>query len=132
MERKLEQKFAGGVSWFVKIGTAAEMFLAFLIVVPLTLWFAWAHGSGVAEPVVLSLFCASFVWLNVSILRWQRNLRKLGWKSPSKLSFGLGLRPGDSDELETWSKGRHLRYSFMAVLICMSAFAIVKYLSGDF
>lgn len=132
MERKVEQGFPGVISWFARIGTAAEMFLAFLIVVPLTLWLAWAHRTGVAEPVILTLFCASFAWLNVSILRWQRNLRNLGWKSPSKLSFGFGLRPEDSGELEIWSRGKHLRYSFTAVLICMAAFATVKWLSGDY
>lgn len=132
MERKFDQKFAGVMYWFVRTGTAVELFLAFLIVVPLTLWFAWVRRSGMAEPTILSLFCGSFVWLNIAILRWHRNLRQLGWRSPSKLSFGLGSRPEDLDELEIWNKGRHLRYSFLTVLICMAAFAIVKWLSGDY
>ena len=86
----------------------------------------------VAELMVLTLFCLSFVWLNISILRWQRCLRRLGSSSPGKLAFGLGPRPEGPDELSLWQRGTHFCYSFAAVLLCMSAFAILKWLNGDY
>lgn len=99
MGKHVGRKFSGAAAIFVRAGTALEFLMAFLIVVPLTLWFAWARHSTVAEPMVLTLFCLSFVWLNISILRWQRCLRRLGSSSPGKLAFGLGPRPEGPDEL---------------------------------
>jgi hypothetical protein len=106
--------------------------MAFLVVIPLTLWFAWVRHSTIAEPVVLTLFCLSFAWGNVVVLKWQRSFRKLGWSSPNKLAFGLGPRPEDPYELHLWQWGTHFRYSFTAILLCMLAFAIIKWLEGDY
>ena len=131
MANQAHGKFSLGVQAFVRAGTAFEFLVAFLVVIPLTLWLAWARHSTLAEPVVLTLFCLSFAWLNVSIVRWQRSLRKLGWTSPGKVSFGLGPRPEDSNELDIWERGKHFRYSFVAVLLSMLAFAIIKWLNGE-
>jgi hypothetical protein len=131
MVRQGDHRFSGAIGTFVKVGMALEIFVAFLVVIPLTLWFAWARHSTMAEPVVLTLFCLSFAWLNVSILRLQRSLRKLN-SSPGKVSFGLGPRPEDPDELDIWQRGTHFRYSFIAVLLSMLAFAITKWLNGDY
>jgi hypothetical protein len=130
MDKQNNSKFSGAVGIFVRTGTALEFLLAFLIVVPLTLWFAWKRHSTIAELVVSTLFCLSFVWLNVSILRWQRGLRRMGWSSPGRVSFGLGPRPEDPDELDIWNRGAHFRNSFVAVLLCMLAFGITKWLNG--
>src|ERR1700680_3003443 len=99
MDKPTDRSFFGAIGTFVRGVTALECLVAFLVVIPLTLYFAWARHSTLAAPIVLTLFCVSFAWLNVSILRWQRSLRKLGWKSAGKLSFGLGPRPEDPDEL---------------------------------
>jgi hypothetical protein len=40
--------------------------------------------------------------------------------------------PEDSDEAELWRRGVHVRYSFLAVIVCMAAFALVKYFTGDY
>jgi hypothetical protein len=116
---------------FVRAGTAAEIFLGFILVVPLTLFFAWRSHSTLIEPLALTLFCIAFVWLNISILRWQRGLRKLGWTARGRGAFGLGPRPDDPEELDIWQKGAHFRYSFVAVLISMMAFGIVKFINGE-
>src|SRR5580704_1565264 len=81
---------SGVIALLVRAGTAAQVFTAITVVVPLTLWVAWRGHSTITEPIVLTLFCLSFVWASLSILRWQRCLRRMGWQSPSKLSFGLG------------------------------------------
>jgi hypothetical protein len=131
MDKQADRKFSGAIGTFVRAGTALEFLVAFLVVIPLTLWFAWARRSTLAELVVLTLFCLSFAWLNVSILRWQRSLRKLRWSSSGKISFGLGPRPEDPEELGIWQRGTHFRYSFIAVLLCMAAFGLVKWLNGE-
>ena len=130
MNKPGDRNFPGAIGTIVRAGTALEFLIAFLVVIPLSLWFAWAGHSTVAEPVVLTLFCASFAWLNVSILRWQRSLRKLGWRSAGKLAFGFGPRPEDPDELHLWQLGIHFRYSFAAVALCMVAIPITAWLSG--
>ena len=132
MSDQTSRRFSSVVEGFVKSATALEFLMAFLVVIPLTLWFAWARHSEIAEAVILTFFCISFAWLNISILRWRRGLRKLGWTSPGRVSFGLGPRPEDPDELAAWQRGAHSRNSILAVLLCMVAFGIIKWLQGDY
>lgn len=131
VDKRSDGKLSEIAKIFVRAGTALEIFLGFVIVVPLTLFFAWRSHSTLIEPLVLTIFCVAFVWLNISILRWQRSLRKLGWTSRGRGAFGLGPRPDDPDELDIWQKGAHFRYSFVAVLVSMMAFGIVKWITGD-
>jgi hypothetical protein len=131
MGKQDDRTFASPMGAFVRTCTALEILIAFLVVIPLTLWLAWARHSTTAEPVVLTFFCLSFAWLNVSLLRWRRSVRNLGSSSSGKLAFGLGPRPEDLDEVRLWQVGIHLRYSFLAVILTMSAFAITKWLSGE-
>jgi len=131
MNKRPEGQFQTVIGSFVRAGTALQILMAFLVVIPLSLWFAWARHSTLVEPVVLTFFCLSFAWLNVSILRWQRCLRKMGWRSPARVSFGLGPQPEDPDELEIWRRGTHFRYSFIAVSLSMLAFGITKWLNGE-
>ena len=130
MNKEADQKISDIAKSFARAGTALELFAAFLVIIPLTLWLAWTYRSSLFESFALTLFCIAFAWLNLSILRWQGTLRKLGWSSPDRVSFGLGPRPDDPDELEIWLKGKHLRYSFTAVVLCMAAFGIVKWING--
>ena len=132
MDKQADRMFSGAVGILVRAGTALEFLIAFLVVVPLTLWFAWRRHSTLAEPVILTLFCLSFVWLNVSILRWQRGLRRLGWNFPGRVSFGLGPRPEDPNELDIWQRGIHFSHSLVAALLCMLAFGFMKWLNGDY
>ena len=123
---EIDRELSSAIGIFVRAGAALEFLLAFLVVIPLALWLAWARHSTIAEPVVLTLFCLSFAWGNVAVLKWHRSFRKLGWSSTNKLAFGLGPRPEDPDELHLWQWGRHFCYSFAAILLCMRAFAIIK------
>jgi hypothetical protein len=130
MNKQPDRKFQHATGSFVRASTGLSVLLAFLLVIPFTLWFTWARHSTMSEPVVLTFFCLSFAWLNFSILKWQRNFRKLGQSSSSRLL--LGPRPDDPDEQLAWRWGRQFLYSFLAVLVCMLAFAITKWLEGDF
>lgn len=132
MGKRIDGQLSKAIGIFVRASAALEILLAFLVVIPLTLWLAWARHSTIAEPVVLILFCVSFAWGNVAVLKWQRSFRELGWSSTNKLAFGLGPRPEDPDELQLWQWGRHFCYSFTAILLCMFALAILEWFQGDY
>lgn len=131
MDKHDERTFASAIGTFVRTSTALEILMAFLVVIPLTLWLAWARHSKTAESIVLTLFCLSFAWLNLSTLRLHRSPRKLGSSSPGGLAFGLGPRPEDPDEMRLWQCGIQFRYSFLAVALSMLAFGITKWLNGE-
>lgn len=130
MNKSGGQKFSDSIGLYVRASSGLAFLVALLIVIPLTLWLTWAHRSTVGESVVLTLFCLSFAWLNVSILKCQRSFRRLGDSSSSRLFFGQA--PEDPDELLAWRWGRHFRYSFLAVVLCMIAFGITKWINGDY
>jgi hypothetical protein len=123
--------FANAIATVVGAGTALQIPIAFLVVVPLTLWLAWSHHARIAESTALTLFCLSSAWLNISILGCHRSRRKLGLGSRGRLGFGLGPRPEDSDEMRLWQWGIQFRYSFLAVVLSMAAFATTKWLNGE-
>ena len=100
-----------------------------LTVVLLALWFGWSQRSSFGDALALTLFYVSFGWANISLFRWIRGIR--GWEgSASRLLFGP--RPEDSDELLVWKRGRHLRLSFLAMILTMSLFVTVKLIQGNY
>jgi hypothetical protein len=129
---RMPKQSAGGFSailgGFVRASSALAAFVAFAVVIPFTLWFAWTRRSGGSLAIIETLFCAAFGWMMIAILGWFRRFRGLG-QSSSKLL--LGPRPDDADELLAWKWGRHFRYSLLAVLISMGAFALVLWLKGE-
>jgi hypothetical protein len=127
-----EPEFRKSLGAVIRFGSATAAFLALAVVVPLTLWYGWKRHDELAEPIVGSVFCAAFAWCSISLLRWQRYMRKLGWSEPDKMAFGLGPRPTDSDDLAIWKRGTSLRYSFAALVLSMLAFGVMKYLEGDY
>jgi hypothetical protein len=129
MDSHATRKFSDVMGALVRGSSGLAALMAFLVVVPFTLWFAWARHSTLAEPIVLTLFCLSFAWLNMSILKWQRTFRSLGQSSSARLL--LGPRPEDQDELLVWQWGRQFRYAFLAVVVCMIAFGFIKWLNGE-
>jgi hypothetical protein len=129
MDERADQKFSKAIGLFIRASSGLAILLAFLVVIPLTLWFTWIRHSTIGEPVVLTLFCVSFAWGNISMLKWQRSLRRLGQSSSTRLL--LSPRPEDPDELLVWQWGRQFCYSFLAVLVSMSAFGIIKWLNGE-
>jgi hypothetical protein len=132
MDKQIDPRLSKAAEIIAGGGAALEFLLAFVVVIPLTLWLVWARHSTIAELIVLILFCASFAWGNIAVLNWRRSFRKLAWSSTNKLAFGLGPPPEDHDELRHWQWGRHFCYSFAAILLSMLAFAIIKWLQGDY
>ena len=130
MRKPNDARFALAIERFIRISSALSVFFGFIVVIPLTLWFAWAHHSTVAEAMIKTLFCISFGWMMVSTLGWFRSFRALGSGS-SSASLLLGPRPEDPDELRAWKWGRQFRYAVFALLLSMIAFAVILRLNGE-
>jgi hypothetical protein len=129
MEKQSDRTFFSAVGLFVRASTGLEILLAFLVVIPLTVWFAWSRKSTTIQSVIETLFCLSFAWGNVATWQWFRNFRKLGQSSSTRLL--LGPRPEDPDELRAWKWGRHCRYAFLAMILSMGGFAMVLWMRGE-
>ena len=95
--------------------------LGFFVLLPLTLCFAWAGTSAVADSVADSAFCLSFAWLLISLLQLRRNLKKLGLGPGGRTWLFAGRRPEDPDELRAWKWGWRFMFSVIMVLLCMVA-----------
>ena len=127
---KADIRLATTIDRLVRISAGLAAFLGFLVVIPLTLWFAWTHHSTLAEAIIKTLFCISFGWMTVSTLGWFRTFRALG-SGTSSAALLLGPRPEDPDELRAWKWGRQFRYSLFALLLSMIAFAVILKLNGE-
>jgi len=129
MEKHTGYGLQGAWRAFVRQLSTPIVFLWLLPISALMLWSALSARSAIDERLILTLFSAAFGWCSLSIWRWQRGC--VGWEgSASRLLFGP--RPEDPDELVVWQKGRQLRFSFLATALCMVAFAIMKWLQGDY
>src|SRR5712692_1341552 len=72
MDKQFAGKFQYGLGFVVKATTGLTILSGFLVVIPLTLWFAWARHSAIANSIAVSLFCLSFAWVLVSLLQLNR------------------------------------------------------------
>jgi hypothetical protein len=113
---------------FVSAFSGLAFFMGVLVVIPLSLWFAWAHRSTVAYSVAQTLFCLSFAWGLMSMLLAQRGLRKLS--SSERMRVFSGPRPEDSDELYAWKWLWQFMYAVIAVMLSMIAIPTTAWLSG--
>jgi len=117
----LEKQPEGKIQLYLRLlgqgMTGVTVLLGVLIVIPLTVWFAWSGSSSTAYSIVQLLFCFSFAWLLISLLRLQRNLRKLGLSPEDRTQLFSGPRPSDPDELRAWQCGWQFMYAALAVLL---------------
>jgi hypothetical protein len=127
---RADVRLATTIDRLVRISAGLATFLGFLVVIPLTLWFAWTHHSTLAEAIIKTLFCISFGWMMVAILGWFRSFRALG-NGASSGALLLGPCPGDSEQLRAWKWGRQFRYAVFAVLLSMIAFGVILWLNGE-
>lgn len=130
MDRRLNERFQGAVGGLVNTTSALSILLGLLVVIPLTLWFAWARHTTVLNPILVTLFCLSFGWGLVSMALCFRSLRKLGLDGQGRLRLFSGPRPADPDELRAWQLGWHFMYAVLAVMVCMIAIPVASWLSG--
>ncbi len=124
-------EFQRAVSALVRVVSVLAAVMAFLIVIPLTLRLAWGNTSRFANAIVMTLFCISFGWGNVSTIMMQRAVRKLGLSSISVKNIISSPRPVDPDELNVWIWMRRTLFAFIAVILCMIAIPLTWWLTGE-
>lgn len=130
MGKGLDERFQEAVAGLVKAMSALSILLGLVVVIPLTLWLAWAHHTTIADSVLLTLFCLSFGWCLVSMALCYRRLRELGLDGEGRLRLFSGPRPDDPDELRAWLLGWHFVFAVLAVMLCMIAIPMASWLSG--
>lgn len=130
MANRIEKGLETVLQNLAKAVTGLAILMAFLIVIPLTLWFAWAHYESLVNAILVTLFCVSFAWCWVSLILCYRRLLKLGLDGEGRLRLFSGPRPDDPDELLAWQSGWHFMYAVLAVLLCMIAIPMASWLSG--
>ncbi|PYU29602.1 MAG: hypothetical protein DMG31_16875 [Acidobacteria bacterium] len=130
MDKRLQKVFEGVWASLFKATTGFAILLAFLVVIPFTLWFAWAQHTTLVNPILVTLFCLSFAWVFVSMVLCYRRLRKLGLDGEGRMRLFSGPRPSDPDELRAWQLGWHFMYAVLAALLCMISIPLVSWLSG--
>jgi len=132
MDKQSTGRFQYGLGIIVKATTGLTILIGFLVVIPLTLWFAWIHHSAMANSIAVSLFCLSFAWLLISLFQLNRTLRKLGLGPEGRTRlFSMKSRPDDPDELRAWRSGWQFMYAILAVLLSMFAIPVTSWLAGQ-
>jgi hypothetical protein len=104
---------------------------AFLVIIPLTLWSAWANHSPLVFTILDTLLCLSFGWALISNFILFRRLRKLGLSGKGRLRLLSGPRPDDPDELKAWQAGWHFMFAILAVIFSIIALPVASWLSGQ-
>jgi hypothetical protein len=104
---------------------------AFVIVIPLSLWFTWRRDSTFANQIAVMLFCVAFAWGVLSTVHMLRGLRKLGLSPANRMRVLSGPRPDDPDELYAWKWAWQFLYAIIAVMLCMIAIPIASWLTGQ-
>ena len=127
-ENPVQTRMLGAGRVLGKGGLIGTAILA-VIVIPLTLWYAWSRNNSVAQTLAETAFCISMVWFLISTLRWTRSFGKLNGSSSAQLL--LGPFPADPNEQVAWRWGRHCRYAFFAMILSIGAFALVLWLRGE-
>lgn len=130
MAKRLDERYQDAVAGLVRTTSALSILLGLLVVIPLTLWFAWARHTTLVNPILVTLFCLSFGWGLVSMTLCFRSLKKLGLDGQGRLRLFSGPRPDDPGELRAWQLGWHFMYAVLAVLLCMIAIPVASWLSG--
>lgn len=123
--------FDKAMAAFVAGISGLSILLGFLVVIPLTLWFAWAHQRIDEYSILITLFCLSFFWMFMSMLQCHRSLRHLGLDGEARMRLFSGTRSDDPDELRAWKWGWHFVYAVIAVLLCIFSLPTVSWLTGN-
>lgn len=107
-----------------------SILLGLLVVIPLTLWFAWKNHTSPVNSILVTLFCLSFGWALLSLALFLRGFKELGLDGEERLRLFSGPRPSDPDELCAWQLGWNFMIAVLAVILCMFAIPFASWLSG--
>ena len=130
MSKRLSERFQGIMAGLVNAMSAFSILLGLLVVIPLSLWYAWVRPTALVDSLLATLSCLSFGWALVSAALCFRSLRKLGLDGQAGLRLFSGPRPDDRDELRAWQFGWQFMCAILAVLLCIIALPIASWLRG--
>ena len=128
--RRVERALGGG---FARIWLYLVALTGFLVVIPLSLWFAWNHhltGVEALYSVIETVGCLSWGFVLVSTQQVHRALRRLGVSGEGAKTLFSGTRPTDPDELVAWKWGWRFMYAIIAAFVCMLALPATAWLTG--
>jgi hypothetical protein len=121
--QKLLELLFEGWGWLVAL-------FAFVVIIPLSLWFAWRHPSSSVESILETILCCVWGWAFVSLWRFQRASRKLGLSGEGRLALLSGPRPTDPDELGLWKAVRDFLFAIIATGVCIASMPVADWLTG--
>ena len=128
--RREFERVAGG---FARTWTYLAAAVGFLIVIPVSLWFAWNHRLNGVESlysVIETVFCVAWGFVLVSTLQVYRAIRRLGISGEEAKTLFSGTRPVDPDELVAWKWGWRFMYAIIGTILCMMAIPATAWLTG--
>ncbi len=126
----VEWKIQGLAGTVVRFLSSVTALMAFLVVLPLMLWFAWVLRSTVIDSLFQVVLCMSFAWAVVSMLQAQRSLRRLGSSSSDRMRLFSGSRPDNPDKFRAWKWAWQFMYAVIGVLISMIAIPVTAWITG--
>jgi hypothetical protein len=126
MEKQSDIKPGWDVSFIIRYSSALTILMAFVVVIPFTLWFTWGHHWVSAYSIAVTLFCLSFGWAAWSMLQTQRGLRKLNLSSSDRMRLFSGSRPDNPDELCVWKWAWQFICAVIAGLLSLIAIPVVS------
>lgn len=130
MAKRLGEWFEVIAGGLVTTWTAVSILVGLLVVIPLTLWFAWARHTTLVMPFLLTLFCLSFGWVQVSLALLFRSVKKLGLDGAGRTRLFSGPRPDDPDELRAWQLAWQFMYAILAVILCIILIPVTSWING--
>ncbi|HTW24184.1 MAG TPA: hypothetical protein VMD78_11320 [Candidatus Baltobacteraceae bacterium] len=133
MTNRVQREFERAANRLAEIWSYVVAVVAFVLIIPLSLWFAWSrhpNGVEVMYSVAETISCVSWGFTFVSMLQLNRSLRRLGLSGTDAKSLFSGSRPANSDELTAWKWGWRFMYGIIAVLVCMMALPAISWFTG--
>jgi hypothetical protein len=103
--------------------------VAFLIILPLTFWFVWRNSDTLIIKMTQTIFCLSWGWIVVSLLKMFRVLREVGLTPMERLYVLSGPRPDDPDELRVWKSAWQFMIAVIATILFMIAIPLADSLT---
>ncbi|MGA8367909.1 MAG: hypothetical protein ACLQMT_13390 [Candidatus Acidiferrales bacterium] len=117
MDKQPSENLGNAIVIFFDSATLGVYVLLTLVVLALTLWFAWKRPSTLLHSVAETLGCLAFAWLNVSMLQMRHHVRRLGLSPSEVAKLFSGSRPDDPDRARALWWGWQFFYSIFAVLL---------------
>lgn len=109
--------------------TSVVGLVALLVIMPLSLWFAWRDSSAPILNAVETVFLLSWAWTMVSLLQMFRVGWDVGLTSRERLAVLSGPRPDDPDELRVWKSAWRFMFALLFSMLAMIGIPLADWLT---